>query len=128
MAVHSLVTALKKDLSFNISSLFINFITSVELQKINRKHLRHNYPTDVICFNYSGRTELDAEILISFGDAAFNAKKCKVSYSEELSRLVIHGILHLLGYDDKRKKERFLMKEMEKKLLNRYKFILLAGR
>jgi rRNA maturation RNase YbeY len=127
-AVHSLVASLKAELNFNISSLFINFITSKELLKINKEHLKHYYPTDVISFNYSNGNGLDGEILISVDDAKTNAKKYKVSYSNELNRLVIHGILHLLGHNDIRPKEKNLMKEMEQKLLYKNKIVLLADR
>ena len=127
-AVHSLVASLKKELNFKISSLFINFISSDDLLEINNKYLRHKYRTDIIVFNYSSKSELDGEILISVEDSLSNAKKYKVSHSSELIRLVIHGILHLLGYNDKKPKEKILMKSMEKRLLYKNKFTLLASR
>jgi rRNA maturation RNase YbeY len=127
-AVHSLVASVKRELNFKISSLFINFISSNEMLEVNNKYLKHNYRTDVIAFNYSGKSELDGEILISVEDALRNAKKYKVSYSFELSRLVIHGILHLLGYNDKWPNEKILMNSMEKRLLYKNKFTLLASR
>ncbi len=124
--VHKLVGSLKKELGFGISSLIINFINKDEIHQINKEYLKHDYTTDIITFNYSGsQTELDGEIFISLDDAAFNAKKYKVSLSEELSRLVIHGILHLTGYDDTTKKDKIIMKRIENNLLNRNKFISL---
>ena len=126
--VHSLVASLKKELNFKISSLFINFINSDDLLEVNNKYLRHKYRTDIITFNYSGKNELDGEILISIEDSLLNAKKYKVSHSSELTRLVIHGVLHLLGYNDKTPKEKILMKSMEKRLLYKNKFTLLASR
>jgi rRNA maturation RNase YbeY len=127
-AVHSLVASVKKELNFKIFSLFINFINSDDLLQVNNKYLKHNYRTDVIAFNYSGKDDIDGEILISVEDALFNAKKYKVNSSLELCRLVIHGILHLLGYDDTQPEEKILMSKMEKKLLYKNKFTLLAGR
>jgi rRNA maturation RNase YbeY len=126
--VHKLVASLKKHLNFNISALYINFISSGELLEINRKYLKHNYRTDVVTFNYSYEKSIDGEILVSVDDAKANAVRFKVTYSSEITRLIIHGILHLLGYDDRRKKDRILMKEFEKELLNKNKFILFAGR
>lgn len=126
--VHDLVASLKKELKFNIASLFINLVSSEELLRINRKYLKHNYQTDVITFNYSDEGSIDGEILISVDDAYSNAKRFKESYSDEITRLIIHGILHILGYDDRRKKDRVLMKENEKELLKKNKFILFAGR
>jgi rRNA maturation RNase YbeY len=127
-AVHSLVASLKNELNFKISSLYINFINSDDLLEVNNKYLRHSYRTDIIAFNYSGKSDLDGEILISIEDSLLNAKKYKVSHTSELSRLVIHGILHLLGYNDKNPKEKILMKSIEKRLLYKNKFTLLASR
>jgi len=128
-SVHNLVSSLKKELRFTINDLSINFIHSEELLKINKKYLKHNFPTDIITFNYSKPGEIiEGEILISVEDAKVNALKYSVKYSIELSRIVIHGILHLLGYDDKYKKNKIIMKRLENDLLKRYKFILLAVR
>jgi rRNA maturation RNase YbeY len=125
--VHLLVSELRDELKFKLNSLSINFISSKELREINKKYLRHNYATDIITFNYSGdKNILDGEILISLGDSKLNAQKYKISFSNELARLVIHGILHLLGFDDIKKKDEIIMKRMENKLLNKFKFILLA--
>jgi rRNA maturation RNase YbeY len=127
-AVHSLVASLKNELKFKIATLFINFISSDDLLKVNKKYLKHNFRTDVIAFNYAEKAELDGEILISVEDASTNAKRYKTQYSDELSRLVIHGILHLLGYNDQKPEEKILMKEMEKRLIYKNKFTLLASR
>lgn len=127
-AVHSLVASLKNELNFKISSLFINFISSDDLLEVNSKYLKHSYRTDIIAFDYSRKSDLDGEILISIEDSLLNAKKYKVSHTFELSRLVIHGILHLLGYNDQNPKEKILMKSMEKRLLYKNKFTLLASR
>ena len=64
--------------------------------------MKHDYETDVVTFNYSkNKKVIDGEILISFEEAKYNAKKFNVSYGKELTRLVIHGMLHLLNFDDK---------------------------
>ena len=127
--VHSLISKLKSEFDLNILFLSVSFICSDKLKKINKKHLKHNYNTDIITFDYSDtEKEIDGEILISFQQAKINAKKYKVSYSDELNRLVIHGVLHLLDYDDNNKKNKTIMKQMENKLINRYNFTLLAGR
>lgn len=127
--VHSLIASLKKEFELTIIFLSISFINSTELQKINRVYLKHNFETDVITFNYSKELkDIDGEILISFEEAKYNAKKFNVSYGEELCRLVIHGILHLLNFDDKDRKRKKIMKQEEKKLINRYNFTLFAGK
>lgn len=125
-AVHKLVKAVKDQLKFKITDLSINFIGSDKLLEFNREHLKHNYPTDIITFNYSGSfSELDGEIYISFEDAIINAKKYKVSLKNELTRLVIHGILHLLGYNDKTPSEKKIMKTLENQLTYKNIFTLL---
>lgn len=126
--IHSLVSSLSRTLNFRIQSLEINFIGQKEILELNKTHLNHNYFTDIITFNYSGDQKLlDGELLISVDDAWENAKKYKVSVKEEIFRLVIHGILHLTGYDDTSTSKKRKMKLMENKLLNRNKFLLLRG-
>ena len=113
----------------SISFLTISIIDSDKLRAINKKHLKHDFNTDVISFNYSKKSdEIDGEILISFEQAKINAKKYRVNYNQEICRLIIHGILHLLNYDDNNKKNRTIMKQMENKLLNKYNFTLFAGK
>lgn len=125
--IHKLISLISKELSFNISYLEINFINFEEIHRLNKSHLKHDYSTDIITFDYTSNNSnsLDAEIFISIDDAEINAKKYKVSLNEELFRLVIHGILHLLNYDDKKVNEKKVMKLMENKLLYMFKFVLL---
>lgn len=126
--VHKLVGLLREDLVYSIETLVINFIDSGSIQKINKEYLNHNYSTDIITFNYSGsHIAFDGEIFISIDDAKLNAQKYKVSLSKELKRLIIHGILHLKGYDDVNSKQRTKMKKKENYLLNKYNFTLLRS-
>jgi rRNA maturation RNase YbeY len=128
-AVHSLISSLKKDFNLDISSLSISFISSSDLRDINIEYLNHDYETDVITFNYSKKLkEIDGEILISFEEAKRNAKKFNTTYGKELSRLVIHGMLHLLNFDDKEQKSKKIMKQAENKLTLKYNFALFAGK
>jgi rRNA maturation RNase YbeY len=127
--VHSLVSSIIKEYKLHTSFLSINFVKSTELREINSAYLKHDYETDVITFNYSKKNkEIDGEILISFEDAEINSKKFNVSYSKELCRLVIHGILHLLNFDDKDDKSKKIMKREENKLINKFNFALFAGK
>ena len=128
-AVHSLITSLKEEYQFEITSLSISFIKSSELLKINREYLGHDYETDIITFNYSKKKKIiDGEILISFEEAKQNAKKYNVNFGKELMRLVIHGVLHLLHFDDKNAIIKKIMKKEENKLINRFNFTLFAGK
>jgi probable rRNA maturation factor len=116
-----------KEFNLTISFLSISFINSARLRDVNKEYLKHDFETDVITFNYSKKIkEIDGEILISFEEADRNAKKYKVTYGKELCRLVIHGMLHLLNFDDKDPKSKKIMKQMENELINRYNFALFA--
>ena len=127
-SVHSLIASLKHEIDFSITSLYINFITGKEIHEINNKYLKHNYTTDIITFNYNeDHKNFDGEIFISVDDARLNAEKYKVDLNNELIRLVIHGILHLAGFDDRKKKDKIIMKRHENNLLNSNKFVLLIG-
>jgi probable rRNA maturation factor len=124
--IHQLIKSLSIELEFVITSLEINFISEDRIKKINSEYLNHHNSTDIITFNYSEQLKsLDGEIFISIDDAIENSKKFNVSLSEEIARLIIHGILHLIGFDDQNKKDKIKMKRQENKLLNTLKFILL---
>jgi probable rRNA maturation factor len=128
-AVHKLILLLKNEFQIEISSLSISFISSNKLREINEQFLNHNYDTDILTFNYSNRLkEIDGEILISFEEARYNAIKFKVNYGMELTRLVIHGVLHLLNFDDTDSLSKKIMKKEENKLINKFNFALLAGK
>ena len=119
--VHRIVSLLKKELMFVVNEMSINIITAEEIHKVNKQFLNHDYSTDIITFNYSEENNtLETEIFISLDDAYSNAVKYKVSLDNELLRLVIHGCLHLLGYDDKDKNDKVKMKRMENKLVNKF--------
>ena len=124
--VHDLIKSLSVELNFLVSNLEINFISGEDIHAINKSYLKHDYTTDIITFNYSDSLQkIDGEIFISIDDALSNSKKFKVTLSDELVRLVIHGILHLLGYDDQNLTDKKRMKRLENKLLSKNNFILL---
>jgi|DewCreStandDraft_4_1066084.scaffolds.fasta_scaffold00019_32 rRNA maturation RNase YbeY len=100
-------------------SALINIIlTSDErIKELNRKYLKHNYATDVLSFELDVEP-LVGEIYISVDTASRQAKEYNVSLQNELSRLAIHGALHLIGYRDNNKMEKDKMTELENKYLN----------
>ena len=119
--IHKFVNSLKKELKFSISDFSINFINEPEMISLNKKFLSHNYSTDIITFNYSGENyTLDGEIFISLDDASYNAQKYGADISNEILRLIIHGFLHMLGFDDKNASRRKEMKRIEDKLVDKY--------
>jgi rRNA maturation RNase YbeY len=121
ISIHNLVYFLKNELNFNLISLPVNFIHSNQLTGINRDYLKHLHSTDIITFNYTGdHSFLDGELYISVEDADDNARKYRVSRELEYFRLVIHGVLHLLDYDDLKKNDKLVMKKLENNLLKKF--------
>ena len=82
------------------------------LQK-NIQFLNHNFLTDVISFDYSAENKISGDILISIERIKENAKKFNVPFLNELDRVMAHGLLHLLGYNDKSKNEIKTMRDKE---------------
>jgi len=90
-----------------------------EMTSMNETYLQHQGPTDVITFNYAeGETgPLVGEIFICLEVARSQARRFGVSWQKELVRYVVHGVLHLCGYDDKKPSQRAQMKREENRLL-----------
>lgn len=93
----------------------INFIFCDDdyLLKINKEYLDHDTLTDIITFDYSVGNELHADIFISEERVRDNAADFKVSFDEELMRVMAHGVLHLCGYKDKLSEEEKIMRKKE---------------
>ena len=103
---------------------FINcvFCSDNYLIEVNNKYLQHDYFTDIITFDHSeNKKNIEGDLYISVDRTKENAKKYKVDENSELIRVIIHGLLHLIGYKDKTKKEKALMSEKENKYLSLYK-------
>lgn len=98
------------------SEISIIFLNDFEIQKINAQFLNHDFTTDVISFNYN-EEQLEGEIYISVDTAELQAKEYKVSLTNEVLRLSIHGILHLLGYEDHTVENKEKMHNLEEKYL-----------
>jgi len=91
---------------------------------VNREYLKHENSTDIITFDYAKlNSSLEGEIIISFDDALYNSKRFRTSINAELLRLIIHGVLHLLGYKDKKRNDKRVIKLKENLLTHKYKFL-----
>lgn len=121
LKIHRLVSQIKSELNFSIVSLQVNIVNSNYIFQLNQNYLSHDRTTDIITFNYSGSHDrLEGEIFISFQDTLDNALRFNVNFDSELVRLIIHGILHLLGYDDSTPSELKIMKKIEDELVYKY--------
>jgi probable rRNA maturation factor len=99
----------------------LNYILTNDniLVQLNKEYLRHFTLTDIITFDLSEKErELSGDIYISVDRARENAREFKVTLNNEISRLMIHGILHLMGYKDKSREERELMRQKEEYYLS----------
>ena len=89
------------------------FCSDEYLLKINEQYLDHNYYTDIVTFDYVENAVISGDLFISVDRVAENAEKYGNPFIEELHRVIIHGVLHLVGYNDKTVKEQSLMREKE---------------
>jgi len=101
----------------------INFIFCNDeyLLKINKEFLNHDYYTDIITFDYSENKIISGDLFLSLDRIRENANFFKIPLLDEILRVMIHGILHLVGYNDKNRNERKLMKEKENYYLEIFK-------
>lgn len=107
----------KKD----IGKIAYIFCSDEFLLDINQRYLNHNTYTDIITFDYSQGKTLNGEIYISIDRVRENAQKFEGTVEKELLRVVIHGVLHLVGYKDKTKVQKEKMRKKEDKYLSIYK-------
>jgi probable rRNA maturation factor len=107
--------------------LGVCFVRSLEITGLNESFLQHKGPTDVITFNYSGpdqivepeRRALHGEIFICVDEALVQARRFHTAWQSELVRYIVHGMLHLSGYDDRHAADRRRMKRAEDQWLRR---------
>jgi probable rRNA maturation factor len=91
----------------------IIFCTDELILETNRQYLKHDYYTDIITFNYSSKKVISGDLFVSLDTVKSNALLFDCSFEDELIRVVIHGILHLTGLDDKTEEQRSKMRENE---------------
>lgn len=93
----------------------INIVLTTDSQvlELNKKYLSREYFTDIITFDYTENQVVAGDLFISVTRVKENSMKFKVSYKQELKRVIVHGVLHLLGYGDSTENDRALMRKME---------------
>lgn len=93
------------------------FVDDEKILEVNREYLGHDYYTDIITFDYDEDDTINGDLVISLDTVRTNAGQFGKAYDEELHRVIIHGILHLCGINDKGPGEREIMEAAENKAL-----------
>jgi probable rRNA maturation factor len=104
----------------DLGDLSYIFCSDDYLLKLNQKYLKHNSFTDIITFDYSVQKVISGEIYISVDRIRENAIKFNEDFNKELLRVMAHGVLHLIGYNDKSKKEKVEIRTKEDEKINMF--------
>lgn len=104
--------------TFQLGDVSIVFCSDEYLLKINMDYLNHNYYTDIITFDYCEDNIINGDLFISLETVKDNSKEFNAPYITEIQRVIIHGVLHLLGYKDKEGKEKEKMRAKENTYLS----------
>ena len=105
---------------YQIDQLTFNFVSKERQLLLNEQFLNHDTHTDIITFDYSKNKSLKAEFFISLWAVSLSAKEFSQSYENEILRVVVHGILHCLGYKDDSKRNKQNMRELEDKFIEMF--------
>ena len=103
---------------FLLGDITVIFVTDGYLLEMNKKHLNHDYYTDIITFDYCEENIISGDLFISVDRVRENAATFDSPFLQELKRVMIHGVLHLCGHKDKTKEEEENMRSLENKYLN----------
>lgn len=118
--ISSWIAAFCQTENTSVDSLVFAFFSDEDLKTLNIKHLSHDYYTDVISFDESKNNALNGNIAISVERVADNASKYSVSFEEELRRVMIHGVLHFMGYNDSNENEIITIRKKEDHALSMF--------
>ena len=105
----------------SIGTINVVFCSDQHLLGINKEYLNHDYYTDIITFNYCEAKLISGDLFISIDRIKDNSKNNKLLFVNELHRVIIHGVLHLCGFNDKTKAEKKEIRQMEDYFLNKIK-------
>ena len=125
-SIKSLILNVLKEKKINLIALSIILTESNYLSKLKKKYFNVEQFTDVIAFNLSGEKDcIDGEIYISIDDVKENAKIYSESFENEFKRVIIHGSLHLMGFDDSTEDEKKTMTDLENIFINKFKKLII---
>lgn len=119
-AVHNAwLKAVASEENCRLGEISVIFCSDAYLLDMNRKYLGHDYFTDIITFDYSEGEVLSGDLFISVDTVRSNAAFYSAEFDDELDRVIVHGLLHLIGYDDHSEEEFAAMKEKENYYLSK---------
>jgi rRNA maturation RNase YbeY len=118
--VSSWIRRVAKSYGKKVGEVGYLFCDDAHILEVNREFLQHDYYTDIITFDYCEDDVLNGDIVISLDTVRSNAELFHKTYDEELKRVIIHGILHLCGQNDKGRGEREQMEAAENRALEMY--------
>jgi len=104
--------------NFQVAQLNFIFCSDNYLLKLNQDYLNHDYYTDIITFNYNELSYISGDIFISVDRVKDNANLYGIEYRVELLRVLVHGVLHLIGFNDSTDSEEKIMREKEDEHIN----------
>ena len=113
LAVNEWIKQVARNHNRVVGPLTYIFCSDDRIIEVNRKFLNHDYFTDIITFDYSSHKRISGDMFISRDTVKSNAELFQRAYNEELMRVVIHGVLHLCGINDKGPGEREIMEAHE---------------
>lgn len=96
-----------------IGDIAVIFCSDDYILQINQQYLSHDYYTDIITFDYSEGDKLSGDLFISIDTVKANAEEYGTDFNDELNRVIVHGVLHLIGYDDHNDKDIAVMRKKE---------------
>ncbi len=116
-AMNAWIKQVAADHGRRIGEVGYMFVSDEKILEVNNEYLGHDYYTDVITFDYDEDDVINGDIVISLDTVRSNAEMFNKSYEDELHRVIIHGILHLCGINDKGSGEREIMEANEDRAL-----------
>ena len=116
-ALKAWIKAVAEKHGFKLGDIAYIFCSDKRILEVNRQFLSHDYYTDIITFDYTEGNKISGDLFISLDTVKSNAEKFDTDYDQEFHRVVIHGILHLCGINDKGPGEREFMEANENEAL-----------
>lgn len=117
--IESWIRAVAAGYGFATGDITYIFCSDERILEVNRQFLQHDYYTDIITFDYSTPNRIAGDIYISLDTVASNAQELGIAFEDELLRIIIHGVLHLTGQNDKTPPDKAQMTSKEDAALKR---------